>query len=116
MLKSLRAIKDPHIKRKDRFFKSFSKIDEENFDNLEPIGSVKDSSDSEYKDGEYSNHNLYCESTADITIDQQPQALVEIQDENQEDELLTETKYTEEVPRKKVKYTSQCLTVNKKKC
>ena len=115
VLKSLRAIKDPHIKRKDRFFKSFSKIDEENFDNLEPIGSVKDSSDSEYKDGEYSNHNLYCESTADITIDQQPQALVEIQDENQEDELLTETKYTEEVPRKKVKYTSQCLTVNKKK-
>ena len=38
----------------------------------------------------------------------------EIQDENQEGELQTETKYTEDVPRKKVKYTSQCLTVNKK--
>ena len=47
-------------------------------------------------------------------MDQQPQALEEIQDENQEGELQTETEYTEDFPCKKVKYTSQCLTANKK--
>ena len=31
-----------------------------------------------HEDDEYSNNNLYCESPADITIDQQPQALEEI--------------------------------------
>ena len=34
-------------------------------------------------------------------MDQQPQALEEIQDENQEGELQTETEYTENVPHKK---------------
>ena len=88
--------------------------DEENVDKLEEIDSEKDSSDSEHEDSEYSDHNLYCESTTDITMDQQPQALEEIQDENREGELQTATEYTEDVPCKKVKYTSQCLTVNKK--
>ena len=47
-------------------------------------------------------------------MQQQPQAMEEIQDENQEGKLRTETKYNEDVPLKKVNYTSQCLTVNKK--
>ena len=47
-------------------------------------------------------------------MEQQPQATKETQDENQEGELRTETKYIEDVPLKKVKYTSQCFTVNKK--
>ena len=53
-------------------------MDEEIFDKLEAINSDKNSSGSEHEDDEYSNNNLYCESPADITIDQQPQALEEI--------------------------------------
>ena len=107
MVKSQQAIKDTHIKRKDRFFKSLQhNIDEENVD--------KDSSDSEHEDGEYFDHNLYCESTTDIMMDQQPQALEEIQDENQEGELQAETEYTEDVPCKKGKVDIPMLTDNKK--
>ena len=106
-LKPQQAIKDTHIKRKDRFFKSLQhNIDEENVNN--------DSSDSEHEDGEYSDHNLYCESTTDIMMDQQPQALEEIQGENQEGELQAETEYTEDVPCKKGKVDIPMLTVNKK--
>ena len=47
-------------------------------------------------------------------MEQQSQALEEIQDENQDGELQAETEYTENVPHKKVKYTSKYLTVNKK--
>ena len=51
-LKSLQAIKDAHIKRKDRFFKSLQhNIDEENLDKLEAIDSDKCSSDSQHEDG-----------------------------------------------------------------
>ena len=90
-LKPLQAIKDAHIKRKDRFFKCLHhSIDEENVDKLEEIDYDKDSSDSEHEDGKYSDHNLYCESITDVTMDQQPQALEEIQDKNQEGELQPE--------------------------
>ena len=47
-------------------------------------------------------------------MDQQPQALEEIQDENQEGELQAETEYTEDVPCKKGKVDIPMLTYNKK--
>ena len=47
---------------------------------------------SEHEDGEYSDDNLHCKSTTDITIEKQPQVMEEIQDKNREDELLTEAK------------------------
>ena len=58
-------------------------------------------SHSEHEDGEYS-HNLYGESTTDIMIQQQLQAIEETQDENQEGKLQTETKHIEHVLQKKV--------------
>ena len=50
-LKSLQAIKDAHIKQKDRFFKSLHhNINEKNFDKFEAIDSDKNSSDSEHEE------------------------------------------------------------------